>query len=59
VFIDYAFPEQGLARWLGRLFGRYYARWCTRRMVADAVRHFASVGPAGAPDLPAARMARG
>lgn len=40
VFIEYALPERGLARWLGRLFGRYYARWCTRQMVDDAVKHF-------------------
>lgn len=40
VFIDYALPERGLARWLGRLFGRYYARWCTQQMVDDAVKHF-------------------
>ena len=40
VFIEYALPERGLARWLGRLFGRYYARWCTQQMVDDAVKHF-------------------
>ncbi len=40
VFIDYALPERGTARWLGRLFGRYYARWCTRQMVDDAVKRF-------------------
>lgn len=27
-------------RWLGRFLGRYYARWCTETMVADATRHF-------------------
>lgn len=42
VFIEYALPERGPARWLGSLFGRYYARWCTQRMVDDAVEHFAS-----------------
>jgi hypothetical protein len=42
VFIDYALPERAPARWLGRLFGRYYARWCTRQMVDDAVTYFAS-----------------
>ena len=42
VFIEYALPERGLARWLGRLFGRYYARWCTQQMVDDAVKHFES-----------------
>jgi hypothetical protein len=37
VFIDYDLPERGASRLLGRLFGRSYARWCTRRMVTDAV----------------------
>ena len=40
VFIEYALPERAPARWLGRLFGRYYASWCTRQMVDDAVEHF-------------------
>ena len=40
VFIEYALPERAPARWLGRLFGRYYARWCTRQMVDDTVHHF-------------------
>ena len=42
VFIEYALPERAPARWLGRLFGRYYARWCTQQMVDDAVKHFAA-----------------
>jgi len=42
VFIEYALPEMAPARWLGRLFGKRYARWCTQRMVDDAVRHFAA-----------------
>ena len=42
VFIDYALPSSWPARWLGRLFGGYYAQWCTQRMVNDAVGHFAS-----------------
>ena len=37
VFIDYSIPPQS---WLGRLLGNYYARWCVRRMVSDAARHF-------------------
>ena len=37
IFIDYALPER---RWLGRLFGRIYARWCIRQMAADAARRF-------------------
>jgi hypothetical protein len=40
VFIDYALPARALARWLGRTFGGAYARWCTHRMVRDAVAHF-------------------
>ena len=43
VFIEYALPERAPDRWLGRLFSRYYARWCTRQMVDDAVKHFASL----------------
>jgi polyketide cyclase/dehydrase/lipid transport protein len=41
VFIEYALPDKAPARWLGRLFGMYYAGWCTQRMVDDAVKHFA------------------
>ena len=41
VFIEYARPAVGLGRFLGVLFGNTYARWCTRRMVNDAGRHFA------------------
>jgi len=40
VFIEYAPPARAPARWMGRLFGTYYARWCTRQMVDDAVKHF-------------------
>ena len=39
-FIEYALPARAPARWLGRLFGPYYARWCTRQMVEDTVKHF-------------------
>jgi hypothetical protein len=42
VFIDYDLPERGFARWLGKLFGKAYAGWCTRRMAADAARASAS-----------------
>jgi hypothetical protein len=41
VFIDYDLPQRGLARWCGELFGDYYARWCTRQMLSDAVARFA------------------
>ena len=43
VFIDYGVPER--RRWLGRLFGPAYARWCARRMVLDARKHFARRRP--------------
>jgi hypothetical protein len=36
VFIEYAQPERTPARWLGRLLGRAYARWCVERMLRDA-----------------------
>jgi polyketide cyclase/dehydrase/lipid transport protein len=42
VYIDYALPGDAPARWLGWLFGSFYARWCTQRMVSDAVKRFAS-----------------
>jgi hypothetical protein len=54
VFIDYTLPDGPITRLLGRLFGRYYASWCTERMLKDATRYFADVG-AGAP--PAASAA--
>jgi Polyketide cyclase / dehydrase and lipid transport len=40
VFIDYALPQGTLTPWLGYFLGGYYARWCTQRMVDDAVKHF-------------------
>ena len=42
VFIDYALPENRFAHWLGVLLARYYARWCTERMVDDVTEYFAS-----------------
>ena len=42
VFIDYELPRRGAARWLGRLFGHWYARWCTSQMTRDAARAFAA-----------------
>jgi hypothetical protein len=42
VHIDYARPESGPQRWLGRLLGDAYARWCVRRMTRDARGHLAS-----------------
>lgn len=40
VFIDYDLPHQGINRWLGKVFGRTYARWCTEQMVGDAATRF-------------------
>jgi hypothetical protein len=48
VFIDYTLPGRGLSRLLGRLFGHWYARWCTQRMLADAEAAFAPAAPAAA-----------
>ena len=42
VFIDYDLRSTAPARWLGFLFGDYYARWCTKQMADYAARHFAS-----------------
>ena len=55
VFIDYALPAKAPARWLGRLFGGFYARWCTQRMVDDAVRHFDSLASGAGPITDAER----
>jgi hypothetical protein len=41
VFIDYELPDSGLSRWLGKLLGSWYARWCTNQMLTDAVAAFA------------------
>jgi uncharacterized membrane protein len=44
IFIDYALPEGRAARWLGLLFAKTYARWCTERMASDAVEYFRTPG---------------
>lgn len=38
LWIDYELPSRGPARWLGRLLGGVYARWCTARMLPAAAR---------------------
>jgi hypothetical protein len=38
VFIDYELPRNGVGRWLGRMFGRTYAKWCTEKRAFDAAR---------------------
>lgn len=40
VWIDWSPPGRGPGRWLGRLFGPAYARWCVGRMLAEAVAAF-------------------
>lgn len=42
VAIDYELPTKGIPWLLGRLFGRTYAKWCTRQMVRDAQESFAT-----------------
>jgi hypothetical protein len=42
VWIDYALPDRGTSRVLGKLLGGWYARWCVRRMVTDATQFFAA-----------------
>ena len=41
VYIEYDRPTGALGAILGWLFGPAYARWCTRKMVDDAAKHFA------------------
>jgi hypothetical protein len=59
VFIQYALPSRAPFRWLGRIFGRYYAKWCTQQMVDDAVRAFAPSGPSGSIGHRAVKVAGG
>ena len=40
VFIDYNLPAARPLRWLGFLFGKFYAKWCVQQMVNDARKHF-------------------
>jgi len=51
VFIEYALPFGGIERWLGRVVGPAYARWCVNRMIADAVERFASVTHSAEPTI--------
>ena len=51
VFIEYALPNGFLAGRFGRLLGGFYARWCTRRMVDDAVAHFRTALSVGSESL--------
>lgn len=38
VWIDYKLPPAGGPRLLGRLFGRFYADWCVRKMLQAAAQ---------------------
>ncbi len=38
VSIDYGLPSTNV--WLGRLFGRTYAKWCVSQMIKSAYEHF-------------------
>ena len=40
VFIDYDLPGPLLTRWLGRLLGDFYARWCSESMAKDSAAFF-------------------
>lgn len=42
VSIDYMLPTSGVGRWLGKAFGRSYARWCTEKMANDTRQFFES-----------------
>lgn len=40
VWIDYELPTTGISRWIGKLLGSWYARWCVQRMLGEAQRAF-------------------
>lgn len=40
MWIDYDLPRSAPGRWLGRLFGRAYARWCTEQMLRGCRQRF-------------------
>lgn len=40
IWIDYDCPPGLAGRWLGRILGKVYARWCVTRMAADSARAF-------------------
>jgi hypothetical protein len=42
VWIDYDIAVRPLGRWLATLLSDFYARWCVRRMIEDAVNAFAA-----------------
>jgi hypothetical protein len=40
VFIDYILPNSGMGRFLGNIFGKAYAKWCTDEMANGAQKFF-------------------
>jgi hypothetical protein len=40
MWIDFDLPARGIGRWLGRLFGGVYARWCLAQMLEPALQRF-------------------
>ena len=38
VFIDYQLPTGWTTYWLGRLFGRFYAKWCVDQTIIGVTR---------------------
>lgn len=50
LWIDYALPQHGVGRWLGRLLGGVYARWCTRQMLRGGLRGLLFVNLRGQAD---------
>ena len=40
VFINYELPKGWATYWLGRLFGRFYAKWCVDQMLVGVARAF-------------------
>ena len=48
VFIDYEPPDGWATKWLGRIFGGMYAKWCVDQMLTGAAMNFAPVHSAAA-----------
>jgi hypothetical protein len=53
VAVDYDLPTKVIPRLFGLMFGRSYAKWCTRQMVRDAQNCFAGGYSARSPILSA------
>jgi hypothetical protein len=44
IWIDYDLPVRGIGGALGAILGRWYARWCVKRMLGDAQQHSSKSG---------------